>query len=188
MLALCSRMGKFLAELLGIWRRYAGAGVKDLFDRIAASTPLNRTAGAVTARGGDHYSPSIVVQKRRHSAVSTHSDAPAKMLRKLPVDPNFEDFTGKKIGKLTVLGYLGKLNPNYPGRWQVRCVCGAYEQRTAKAIKRALAGVEGFESGAQCVACQKWEVTKKRYARCGSAPLSDFVGGVDRRKQNGGAQ
>lgn len=40
----------------------------------------------------------------------------------------FCDFTGKKIGKQFVTGYLGG------GMWQLKCSCGSYSARKSSAI------------------------------------------------------
>lgn len=141
----------------------------DLFDRIAASTPLNRTAGAVTSRSGDHYEPHVPSHVRI-------SDAPARMKRDLPKDASFVDLTGREFGRLTVVGYLGS-GGGGSSKWQVRCACGAYEQRTAKSIKRALAGHADTQTTAMCIRCFQWQATKARYAKHGPAPISKFVGG-----------
>ena len=51
-------------------------------------------------------------------------------------DPTWKiNLTGSKVGKLTVLGMA-----DFPGRkhhaaWVVRCVCGYYETRKAKALR-----------------------------------------------------
>ncbi|WP_143038324.1 hypothetical protein [Pseudomonas saponiphila] len=45
----------------------------------------------------------------------------------------FTDLTTTKFGRLTVIGISAEVN----ARWVVRCVCGTYGLRTAKAIKNA---------------------------------------------------
>lgn len=47
--------------------------------------------------------------------------------------PKGNDYTGRKAGKFTVVGYLGKL-PHAKPWWLCRCLCGSYEPRTEKAI------------------------------------------------------
>ena len=46
---------------------------------------------------------------------------------------SFVDLTGRFFGRLTVIG----ISAEVAARWVVRCVCGSYGLRTAKAIKSA---------------------------------------------------
>ena len=147
----------------------------NVFDKLAVSRPVNRQSATVAGSGGSHYSPKIKTCERVYSDIPVHSDVPAKMVQNLPKAPTFTDLTGRKFGKFTVVGYLGKLNPKVKGKWQVRCVCGSYEQRTAKAICSAIAGVPGTESTAMCLSCYQWNAVKNRYASRGAAPVQDFV-------------
>jgi len=74
---------------------------------------------------------------------------------------NFKDFTGAKLGKQIVCGYLGD------GNWQLICSCGAYSSRTTANIKKG----KGY---AVCEDCRdKLMVTRKDVR----SPLSanDFI-------------
>jgi hypothetical protein len=59
----------------------------------------------------------------------------------LPIAPLYvtaENIIGRKFGSnMVVVNYYGKsISKNRPmGRWIVRCVCGNYELRSAKAVK-----------------------------------------------------
>ena len=100
-------------------------------DRILSSNPVNATASRVTSKG-IHWE-----SQNPPPEYHWHSDAPPKLK---PVggngSPLFVDLTGVRQGRLTVIGYLGKLNPKASARWLVRCDCGDYEARSARAIKQ----------------------------------------------------
>jgi hypothetical protein len=105
--------------------------VKDLWDRIAASSPLDSTAASVTSESRD--TPQERVYSRLHwkappfTRKSTHSETS---------NPEYEDFTGCTFGRLTVLG-IHALSTSNKQVWVVRCACGDYETRRAKAIRKA---------------------------------------------------
>jgi hypothetical protein len=72
-------------------------------------------------------------------------DAPPPMIDlkrvKWPGDPP-KDWTGHRLGRLTVVGYWGaNMNRNGEGtckhQWICRCVCGKYTMRNARTIKKA---------------------------------------------------
>ena len=66
---------------------------------------------------------------------------------------NFVDLSGRKVGRLTVLGLHAKL----PGAWVVRCSCGDFETRKAKAISNP----ENF--GDRCSKCRQLAFEYKRF-------------------------
>lgn len=142
---------------------------KDTFDRILTSVPLNSTAGRVTSRGA-HYDPKIKTTQRAHSDIPTHSDAPSKCVPFRSTDPGAIDLTSRKFGRMTVIGYLGRLNPKNgkKGSWLVRCVCGNYETRMAAGIKKA-------NEEDCCGKCRAWRTTEMRYKKHGSRPIEDFT-------------
>lgn len=49
--------------------------------------------------------------------------------------PEFVDLSGRKVGRFTVIHYLGAGSSG--ARWLVRCSCNRYETRTTKTIKKA---------------------------------------------------
>jgi hypothetical protein len=142
--------------------------IKSNFDAILASTPLNTTAAKVTARG-NHYDPEIPQQVRKYSDAPVHSDAPYRCVPIPRGATTFTDLTGRKFGRFTVVGYLGKLNPKNQKKssWLVRCLCGNYETRHAPAIKIA-------NPDACCLKCMAWQAAKKAYAKKGGRPIHDF--------------
>jgi len=62
---------------------------------------------------------------------------------------SFQDLRGKRVGRLTFVGYLGKLRRNRPGRWLARCDCGKEVIRAAYVFKR------GHDEEQMCMACHR---------------------------------
>lgn len=127
-------------------------------DAVIASVPLNSTAGSVTARG-THWDPKLKESNQ------LHQDHPPEMKRPRPGGP---DFTGIRFGRFRVLGLLSISNPKKPAAWVVRCACGMYETRKAKAIRNPK-NVDDC-----CRACRRLQQLKRDYERLGSKPASDF--------------
>lgn len=119
--------------------------MKDLFDRIAASVPLNVTAATVVS-SGEHYEPKFTNQ--------AHWKEPPP-IRPFPkhAPTSLPNFTGKQHGRLRVLGLHRHPdgNKNAGLRWVVRCVCGRYELRSTKALKAERVTDDG--QGDRCQAC-----------------------------------
>lgn len=92
-------------------------------DKIYASAPIDKKAAVVTGKGID-YIPDIKI---------FDSELPLPVCRNIP--KWIVNLTGKKFGKLTVIGLAvieeKKLNGS---KWVVRCVCGRYSMRKARAI------------------------------------------------------
>jgi len=99
------------------------AGIPDDFH---ARRPVDRVAAQVTARGF-HYEPAKHVQTR-------DSDTPLAIREIQSVERNasgFINLAGMTFGRFVVLG----ISADYARHWVVRCSCGRYSTRTAKAIK-----------------------------------------------------
>lgn len=95
-------------------------------DDIHARVPVNRVAVWVTGPG-EHFNPRKRVQ-------TNDSEAPIETRPFTSVERNAEgfiDLTGRRVGRLTVLGIARE----FTRQWVVRCDCGRYTTRTAKAIK-----------------------------------------------------
>ncbi|MCC4240338.1 hypothetical protein [Thalassospira povalilytica] len=89
-------------------------------DRIYSSTPIDRVAVRVAGKGYE-YRPDKKIQT---------ADQPTPIpTRKVP--ESIPDITGLTRGRLTVIG----LARDTKKRWVVRCNCGTYSLRTAKAMK-----------------------------------------------------
>jgi hypothetical protein len=130
----------------------------DVYERLAASTPQNATAGRVIAKG-EHYEP--VVDFKGH----WHADSPPPML------PVFsKSMIGKTLGRLAVVGILAAdFNPQQDARWVVRCACGDYETRTMTAIKTP------DNSDDRCQVCRHLVKVAQDYKELGPRPISDFI-------------
>lgn len=110
------------------------------FDVLRTSKPVNKTAGLVTS-SGIHWNPNL----KGNSHARKWADKPTDWLIPIPKSGHratFEDLTDRKVGRFTVVGWLGKPGNrtnthNRKSAWLVRCVCGNYETRSAKAIKAA---------------------------------------------------
>jgi len=92
---------------------------------ISSRAPINKLAAIVTASGFS-YQPNCKVQVQEYVG-------PPEMVPKYkhPKIDSFKDLTGIKKGRFTVIGLMA----NEKGKWVVRCVCGTYTTRSAKAIK-----------------------------------------------------
>lgn len=104
---------------------------RDHWDAILASAPLNVTAGRVVSKGVD-FVPAA--QPTEHSW-----DGPPAMVRigrHHRANPSFVDLTGRRVGRLTVLGMAHGLGKEAIGAlWVCRCTCGRYVGRRAKSLK-----------------------------------------------------
>lgn len=110
--------------------------------KIGHEVPVNTTAGLVISSGESHD----YVQ----SLGSPDYPLPLPVARApLPECPNFVDLTGRRVGRLAVIG----LSADKRGRWVCRCACGMYTLRTAKALKNGIA--------APCTQCYKLAMAKK---------------------------
>lgn len=118
--------------------------------RVFASSPVNATAARVLS-GGIHY------EERPIDEMHWHFDAPPSVTPrgKLPWDADFLDLTGRRIGRMTVVGYYGKRNRKKKALWLVRCACGDYEVRTAAVIKA------NREPDACCILCRRVQAMRE---------------------------
>jgi hypothetical protein len=106
--------------------------MSSVFDRLFASAPLDKTAGSVVS-AGESYTPAVTNPVR-------FWEAPPPTRRVADAGPEFVDFTGRTIGRLTVIGVLDQpADSRGVIAWVVRCVCGIYETRKSKALKRGTA-------------------------------------------------
>ncbi|MBY7719738.1 hypothetical protein [Vibrio parahaemolyticus] len=112
--------------------------------------PVNKQAALVVQKAPEHSTFNI---KNRDKLVDVEFwEAPRKH-QPIPDDSVFTDLTGSIVGRLKVIGYLGK------GVWQCRCVCGRYCKRTKKFIEQVLNGRESTES--MCRECYGVMLLKK---------------------------
>lgn len=91
--------------------------------------PIDRVAARVIG-AGVKYEPAT-------KGVPVDSDNPLPVAKSLPAalkdNPSFSDLTGKRRGRLTVVG----VSESQYSRWVCRCDCGRYTIRSAAAIKNA---------------------------------------------------
>lgn len=96
--------------------------MKDIHARI----PIDRIAArAISA--GVAYSP-------QKSIRNLDTDLPIKTRESTQTERRsngFVDLSGRRVGRFTVLGMASQIN----AMWVLRCDCGRYTTRTAKAIK-----------------------------------------------------
>ena len=137
------------------------------FDAVLSSAPNSATAAKVTSKG-THYEPSFNASARdtldmppamKHSSEFTHPDALA----------TYNEMVGSRTGRLTVLGIATGNNKKKNARWVVRCDCGKYEFRKARALRNPA------NSHDRCTVCAHVRAKRLQYDRYGARPLSDFI-------------
>lgn len=95
-------------------------------DDIHARAPVDRVAVRVVLFAGEHFDP-------RKKVLTNDSEMPLKIAgitKAMRLCPTFEDLTGKRFGRFTVLGIAEDFN----GQWVVRCDCGRYSTRRKKSV------------------------------------------------------
>jgi hypothetical protein len=130
-------------------------------ERILASQPIDMNAARVTGRG-IHWDSSEKPNPhaRRWEAFPSH------LIRPMPTTAaTFEDLTGRRVGRFTVVGYLGKLNRKKKAVWLCRCTCGAFESRGAAAITNV-----DRNPNDSCMSCRYLERVK---AGQGNSPFAE---------------
>jgi len=99
---------------------------------IYTSRPINKVAARVVGRGESYDCPKKIQ--------NIESDVPIPIRATL----SGEDLTGRRQGRLTAIG----LARDHKGLWVMRCDCGRYCLRRAKAVKN----VENW--GDRCEHCR----------------------------------
>ena len=126
-------------------------------------TPIDRVAERVI-REGDHF----ITDKKPTSIVHQKTPLPIRKRLKDFCLKGGEDLTDRTVGRLTVIGLYNpfgkersKTDKERGGRWVVRCTCGSFELRRAKAIKNPA------NSNDCCYECRYLEKLKEkdRYRR-----------------------
>lgn len=97
------------------------------FDFLFTGKAVNRTAKNVLSHGVSYHTrinPQIF-HSEKPNFKTVDFTGPCKL-----------NLTGKKIGRLIIVGYVGKSRgkSNRPGRWLVKCLCGKYEIRTTTSL------------------------------------------------------
>lgn len=108
--------------------------------------PANRTAALVVGAGVRH------VMFGRYP--NLHWETCPPLIPRKEWCPFMEDLSGRKVGRLTVIGFAQrKAGGKTSGRWAVRCTCGDFEIRSAKAIKNP------NNQNDMCHICRKAQLT-----------------------------
>ena len=120
-------------------------------DAVAPLFPVNRTAGRVAAKG-DQFN-FVPARDQKTSHVPCPSRPP-------PADSSFVDLTGQRIGKLTVIGYARDQGSKQTSGslFNVKCVCGLYEQRRRKALT-----CPEYSKRAACSECDRVQQNREMY-------------------------
>lgn len=123
-------------------------------DDIHARVPVDRVAARVTGPG-ERYTPDKKVLTR-------DSDLPIATREATTAErgtATFADLTGRRFGRFIVIG----LARDFRRQWVVRCSCGRYSTRTARAVKNP----ENKED--KCEFCRHLAFLKRedRYRRTG---------------------
>lgn len=122
------------------------------FSIIAPLYPVDSTAARVTGRG-EHW------KSRKKASPSEIRNE--NVLRTMPFPAGAKpehNITGLKVGRLTVLGLAveqPRQGSSTGASWVVRCACGAYEHRKAKALKSP-----AYARRAMCSQCDNLEEIK----------------------------
>ncbi len=95
-------------------------------DDIHARAPVDRVAARVVFSTGEHFDPNKQVLRNDSETPLRVTPVTKAMLK----SGSFVNLTGLRFGRFTVLGVA----KDFPG-WVVRCDCGRYSTRRAKAIK-----------------------------------------------------
>lgn len=133
--------------------------MSDLWDKIVSSAPVNKDAAVARDGSGEHFEPDMRLARLRW-------DAPPPT-KPVPDCPSAKGFVGIKFGRLTVVGlYAGEVSKKEGARWVVRCACGAYETRRAKAIRNPINAHD------RCSHCEYLERLRRRevHSRSGKWP------------------
>lgn len=102
------------------------------WDALLASTPISSQAAKDASARGTSFKPAKDLYGDHHQ----HSHAPFKTK---PIKTGI-DLTGHVWGRLTVIGLADlpdrkKSDKSRKAAWVVRCTCGTYEMRTARALR-----------------------------------------------------
>ena len=94
-----------------------------MIDDLHARRPVDGNAASVF-KGGAAFVPNKKIQT---------ADSPYP-IQTVNVPSDTTNLTGRRFGRMVVVG-LSPFNKKSGATWVVRCACGTYTRRTAKAIK-----------------------------------------------------
>jgi len=114
---------------------------------IHSRAPVDKQAARVVFFGGEHWD-----HKKKITCISQATPLQIKRVR-----PNEPDLTGIKFGRFVVLGALAQKAGANGRAWVVRCECGTYETRRAKAIRNPNNALD------RCQHCRELAHVKRSY-------------------------
>ena len=100
--------------------------MKKFFDFCHASVPVDRVAVWVSLRGENFVPNKVVLTNDSKTPIATRPFTKVELNQDC-----FVDLRGRKFGRFTVIG----ISRDFSRQWVVRCSCGIYTTRSAKAIK-----------------------------------------------------
>jgi len=111
--------------------------------------PMDRVAGVMFSKGIKAPEPKMGTMTHWEVCPPIHTQ---RMVREIHRSSG-EDLTGRRCGRMVVAGFSSEI----PARWIMRCDCGDYEPRTAKAIKNP----NNVEEG--CAKCRQLAQSKRNH-------------------------
>lgn len=135
-------------------------------DAIVASVPLDKTAARVMGKGVHYEREMKPAPTQVRASVDPLPTASSALIAGLDV---YKELVGNTFGRWRVIGFAanqGTQNSN--ATWVVKCSCGRYEHRKAKAIRRAPM------TGDCCAECRNLQYIKRAYKELGSKPVDAF--------------
>lgn len=131
--------------------------MSDTWDKLAVSKPVDRQTALSNGGGLGH------TWSKLNPSVRQWDDLPQTLREPVPGSP---DYRGLKFGRLTVVGLLDRLSSGFPGKpgnpsrkpakWLVRCVCGRFEHRQAKAFRAV------HSEHDRCEHCRRAAIERRR--------------------------
>ena len=109
-------------------------------------------------------------------------DGPPKMK---PVPPDAPNLVGQKWGRVTVIGLLDKRGfsgSNDGASWVIRCSCGMYETRKAKAIRNKTNPDEGCTRCSYAATMEHRNKRRDWFDKYGEQPDEDRFRIIPRRR------
>ncbi len=110
--------------------------------------PINKMAAFSYIKGEEY--------KVRQNPTMKQLDNPPK-IKSFP-GPKEHDLTGFGYSRLEVIGYYGGMASPAGSLWVVRCVCGVYELRRSKPIKK-----HNPDKMYRCMQCEGFANRKRNY-------------------------
>lgn len=110
--------------------------MNNVFAKILTSFPIDSAAAKVTGNGTCYAPNKIVCTNDSDFPIATRSARKSEIGQS-----SFVDLSGYRFGRFVVIGIAKNIKAN----WVVKCSCGKYSTRTAKAIKNPKNNVDCCE-------------------------------------------